>query len=512
MPTAPCVQCRERKLRCDRSYPSCSNCVRFHLACPGHAKNLSWPSLTNKKRHLVGPEPCPELSIKASQGRALRWMHVRVNDVNVHRHLSRGQSLQALKRPLLSFSTGPSWIPVTLNPAELTLLQYFQVEASLAVSCSNSAGDTVAVVTRLAFHDDSAASQAVLHAVLAVSSALRNGLNTLTLARKGAALHALQRSADAGITGTKIVQHVAAGVLLCCFEIHNSASTSGPWDLYISNTKRLVKGLDLDKQVGIYEFLTTTSWLYHHDVHALFSRKHWRRTGDTAGRPTLNKGRCGKSALRENTKSMTAIVQRISELRNTLTPCHQVLWPMADIFESVVDSSHPAYHSETYRKELADIEHGLESIFNGKNVPEQEHRYPSAIQSLQDVDYFDLEMYRLAALIYLERASNNFSGPSPKIDAWANAAFRAFKVLGTMKHSFPIFIIGCEARTDEQRRVILDCIQNNKNVRLTSPMQMVHEMLQSAWALEDLETEREVDYMLKLDTVVSGCQTMPSFA
>lgn len=185
---------------------------------------------------------------------------------------------------------------------------------------------------------------------------------------------------------------------------------------------------------------------------------------------------------------------------------------MADIFENVVDSSHPAYHSETYRKELADIEHGLESIFNGKNVPEKEHRYPSAIQSLQDVDYFDLEMYRLAALIYLERASKNLSGPSPKIDAWANAAFRALKVLGTMKHSFPIFIIGCEARTDEQRRVILDCIQNNKNVRFTSPMQMVHEMLQSAWALEDLETEREVDYMLKLDTVVSGCQTMPSFA
>src|SRR5687768_17565101 len=150
---------------------------------------------------------------------------------------------------------------------------------------------------------------------------------------------------------------------------------------------------------------------------------------------------------------------------------------MADIFQNLVDSSHPHYHSERYRQELDDIERDLESILNGKYVAETHRRAPTANLSIEDMDFFDLEAYRLAALIYLERVSGNLSGTSSKIDRWANSAFNLLENLGSLKHSFPIFIIGCEARTDEQRLVILDCIQRNQSFLPSATMDMVHDML-----------------------------------
>lgn len=189
-----------------------------------------------------------------------------------------------------------------------------------------------------------------------------------------------------------------------------------------------------------------------------------------------------------------------------------VLLPLVDVFENIVDPSHPQYHSVKYRQELKTLEGDLESILNGKHVPALSRKDLGLLKSQSDIDFATLEVYRLAALIYLERASNSFSGTSAKLSAWSSSAFKLLRTLGLLKHSFPIFIIGCEARTDEQRIVILDCIEMTQGAQPSPGMQIVQEMIQSAWALEDLETEKEVDYMAKLDIVISGCETMPSFA
>lgn len=191
---------------------------------------------------------------------------------------------------------------------------------------------------------------------------------------------------------------------------------------------------------------------------------------------------------------------------------HIILWPVADIFQNIVDSSHPQYHSLEYRKDIEALEHELESILNGRLVNEADRIDFSTLTSGNHRQVAILEVYRLAALIYLERASRNFSGTSPKLDAWASAAFELLTVLGICRHGFPIFIIACEARTDEQRIIILDCLEKTQADKYSTGMQIVKDMIQSAWNLEDLETELEVDYMAKLDVVISGCETMPSFA
>jgi hypothetical protein len=215
-----------------------------------------------------------------------------------------------------------------------------QMEAALAITCGNSTDHLLGVVTRLAFYDDSASSLAVLHAVLAVASLRRNGPTSSTIARHGAALRALKTSAEAGISGTKVTQHVAAGVLLCCFEvgdgllqpapskhekslartsaeritlqIHHKGGSSRPWYSNVINTKGLLKGLNLDRHAAVYEFLAMTNWLYHHDVHAQFSCRHWRRAGSRG--PILDDRQQMRPILHTNTNSMTNIVQDLTEV------------------------------------------------------------------------------------------------------------------------------------------------------------------------------------------------------
>lgn len=193
-------------------------------------------------------------------------------------------------------------------------------------------------------------------------------------------------------------------------------------------------------------------------------------------------------------------------------PTHIILWSLADIFQNIVSDSDPRYYNTQYRKDIVSLEQTLESILNGSQVYESKRLNFDRVESSQTRELAVLELYRLAALTYLERASKNFSGTSTKLNGWADAAFQVIKSMRHCKQVFPILIIACEARTDEQRIIILDCIQNTTEVAPSGALHTVKGMIQSAWNLEDLEPGGDINYMAKLDTIMSNHNTMPSLA
>lgn len=72
----------------------------------------------------------------------------------------------------------------------------------------------------MALSDDSSPSRAVLFALLAVSSRARDGLQSRAVEFKTHAIGELAKSAGTGaLSTTEAVQHVAAGMLLCTFEV-----------------------------------------------------------------------------------------------------------------------------------------------------------------------------------------------------------------------------------------------------------------------------------------------------
>lgn len=82
--------------------------------------------------------------------------------------------------------------------------------------------------------------------------------------------------------------------------------------------------------------------------------------------------------------------------------------------------------------------------------------------------------------------------------------------LETFNPTFPLLIVGCEARTDEKRIRILEHIER---AMATSSLRGLHELrdiLQQIWVQDDL-ADYELGYLDRLDAVITSYQIMPSF-
>lgn len=123
-----------------------------------------------------------------------------------------------------------------------------------------------------------------------------------------------------------------------------------------------------------------------------------------------------------------------------------------------------------------------------------------------------LELFRLAGLVYLARTSRNFSGQSPKLNQWTEEAFSILTDLKTCQYPFPLFIFGCEAKSDDRRMAILDLFAKTEKAPHLRNLQGVKGLIQSVWVQVDLQIDEEVEYIRKLNFVLSSSDAMPSFA
>jgi hypothetical protein len=117
-----------------------------------------------------------------------------------------------------------------------------------------------------------------------------------------------------------------------------------------------------------------------------------------------------------------------------------------------------------------------------------------------------LEIFQLALLVFIERASGGSPGKSEKLRTWLNKAYAIFSQLKTWQRQFPLLILGYEARTDEDRMVILDLIsrtEENTSVRSLQGMK-------GLWAQDDL-AEQDLGYTDKINAILSSSEVLPSF-
>lgn len=117
-----------------------------------------------------------------------------------------------------------------------------------------------------------------------------------------------------------------------------------------------------------------------------------------------------------------------------------------------------------------------------------------------------MELFKLATLIYLERASGNTLSPD-KSQQWIHRAFTIFSQLNSCEQLLPLLLLGCEARTDDERIIILDLIARSEERNLLKCTQY---MIEGIWAQDDL-AEKDLDYVDKLATVLSSCTVMMTF-
>jgi hypothetical protein len=120
-----------------------------------------------------------------------------------------------------------------------------------------------------------------------------------------------------------------------------------------------------------------------------------------------------------------------------------------------------------------------------------------------------VELYQLAALVYLHRVSENLLDQSARTQQQIERAFSIFSELSSCERHFPLFILGCEARTDDQRVIVLDLIARTEKGTSSRPVIQVKIMILAMWAQDDL-ADQELNYWDKLSFITSACSIIPS--
>lgn len=164
------------------------------------------------------------------------------------------------------------------------------------------------------------------------------------------------------------------------------------------------------------------------------------------------------------------------------------------------------YHSEEYERALRCLEN---RITNSVLLAPED--ISDTMSGLSTAWMVTMELFKIASLIYLKRASRNFSGTTPQIDAMVERAYVLLGDLETFDPAFPLLIIGCEARTDEQRMGMLEHIGRVMKASSLRDLLGLQDILQQIWVQDYLAVGYELDYLNKLDAVITSYRIMPSF-
>lgn len=120
------------------------------------------------------------------------------------------------------------------------------------------------------------------------------------------------------------------------------------------------------------------------------------------------------------------------------------------------------------------------------------------------------ELYRIAGLIYLYRAGRCVSSDNSQVRSMVRIGLDLAAELQTCPRAFPIFILGCEAHSDEERLVILDFLRRTQARRKIVSIAGVQQFIEASWAQDDLRPDEGLDYIKKLDAIMSHCEHIPS--
>ncbi|KAJ5952399.1 uncharacterized protein N7479_010812 [Penicillium vulpinum] len=345
-----------------------------------------------------------------------------------------------------------------LDVAENRLFQYFKSTASCSLTTFGHDPTNVGnMLIRMALVNDAPSTAAVLYSLLALSSLHRSGLHSQAAELKIAALKFLGVASNCEIGTMEAIQHVAAGMLLCSFEIYQASCTSGQWRSYIIGVKNVIKASPLDTSKRDSDFNALLDWVYYHDVLSRFSITHWHPPAIDRPLVCLEEP-VGIPSPPVNTDPCMEITY------STQSPFNKVLKSLTEVCNLV--ATKPSYDSPSGKAE--DFENYLKILaWRIRSIPTSDtiiDENPSMVTLV--------ELFQLATLIYLNRAFGNILEPATETQKRIERAFE---------------------RRDSSRSLFL-----------------TKKLIQAIWAQDDL-SQGEIDYTKKLSAILSCCNILPTF-
>jgi hypothetical protein len=122
-----------------------------------------------------------------------------------------------------------------------------------------------------------------------------------------------------------------------------------------------------------------------------------------------------------------------------------------------------------------------------------------------------LQLYQLAMLVYLDQSFEGLLDEPTRKQDYVDKAFYILRRLDSCKQQFPIHVIGCEARTDEQRAVILDVISRSEKMSSSRSYNYCRLIVQAVWSQNDLAYGSNIKYGDMMTSVMGHCRILPTF-
>lgn len=348
---------------------------------------------------------------------------------------------------------------------------------------------------RMALANDTVQGLALLCALLAFSSLHRHGLTQQAMQLKISALHSLSASAKEGpLTSTESAQHVAASMLLGAFDILLPSASSGEWLWYTQGAMDTIQTTCLEAQLYESDFGHLLDWVYFHDALSRFPIHHWQHASLAREAPNTI-----------YVKPPGVQYPPLARYRPALpppNPSYAILNILSEACYMLLDPKDPTSRSEEYRGRLRELERRVETI----------HVKSASTSSSADAA-LAVEVFQTATRVYLARASQSPWETPADLDSLIDKAFAGPIVNCICPHFFPLFILACEARTDDRRAAILHLIDGTEtNLRIRSRA-WLKEVIQSVWVHQDLHADGDllVNYVDVVSDMISSSNTVPSF-
>ncbi|KPM39653.1 hypothetical protein AK830_g6901 [Neonectria ditissima] len=348
----------------------------------------------------------------------------------------------------------------------------------------------------MALAHDAVPGLALFYALLAFSSLHRYGLNEQAVQLKIQALQSLSASVtDGPLISGKAAQHVAASMLLGAFEIVQPSEGSNEWLLHTWGAMDMIQATQLQDQPFESGTGHLLNWVHYHETISRFAAHHWR-----------HKPLVPRASIRSNTSPQDLQFASLTRYRPNLpsiNPTYAILNLLSEICDTLVDPRDPRSCNEEYQDRLRDFERRIEDV-----------AVESAEAGSSPDTTFAVELYQTATKIYLMRASQSPWEPTANLEPLIDAAFSGPVQSCTCQHFFPLFIVACEARRDDQRVSIINLVERTQRDGRIRSIQGVKNTIQSIWAQQDLHKDNEVlvDYLDIMSAVISSNNTIPSFA
>ncbi|KAI1474606.1 fungal-specific transcription factor domain-containing protein [Daldinia eschscholtzii] len=491
-------ECPEIRRRANLKVPDIDRDTRLDETTTGHVKSfppykrnhkgtglrLSWPNAGDGRRAVVAKLPSRTSQYASSHDNNgpyssdARIAHVSYADVEMHYNIANPVANESAQ-PILHIPL--TWNPIKLEVGDTSLFHYFQYTASQSLAVfGHDPVDLGNLLIRISLASETTSAVAALQSLLALSSLHRHDVHSQAVELKISALKSLAAAAGSHFGITEAAQHVAAGMLLCSFEVHQASCTSGQWLWYLSGVKNLVKTTGLDKYPQDSDLAMLLDWVYYFDVLARFTLQHWNR---------------------DTTENKSAVLNIRAEASQAAPPALTIVELLSEVCDAV--STRPPAGSSVedvndYKSFLKILDWRIRSI---------------SIKSTADDSADALlitELYQLAMLVYLNRATENVLNQTSRTQQHIDRAFTIFSQLDSCVRQFPIFVLGCEARRDDQRAVVLELISRSEKLESSRSFNHVKILMQAIWAQDDL-ANGDINYWDKLSYIISRCSILPTF-